>query len=276
MASEGIQNETITSAANPLVKLLRSLERKKGRREHDLFLAEGVRLVEEALSHGWTPVYAVHGRDGLIREASAKAIQALQAHGARVEEVTDRLLGQIARKENPQTIVAAFRPQTAAADVPADTPAGTWLALYEVRDPGNLGTILRTADFAGVRQVFLVGDCCDPFSLECVRASMGSIFAVSIVMLDRETFEAMADAAKMPLIAASMHGKWTSDSKTFGAACILLMGNEQKGLPGELEDKCDVLLRLPMRAGADSLNLATATALLVYKAWEARGYDGAS
>ena len=266
--------ELITSSTNPQIKALKTLERKKGRREQNAFLAEGARLIEEGLSHGWKPQTVICSPDGLERSFVADLISRAEDQGARRLLVHERLLSQIARKDNPQPLLATFEPrQLSLKDIPPQhSKKGTLLALYQVRDPGNLGTILRTSDFAGVNGVILIGDCCDPYSFEGVRASMGSLFAMPFYSASETEFLEWKAHQASPMIAASMNGTTPHHEASYGEANLIIMGNEQSGLPANVEQACDVLARIPMREGADSLNLATATALMIYAAWGSRGY----
>ena len=262
----------ITSASNPLVKQLRSLERKKGRNETGLFLAEGARLVEQALAQDWQVETLIVSNAGAERDH----IQALAARaadqGVRLVQVPDRLAGSIARKDNPQAVIAAIKQRDLALDaLPANHP-GLWIGLYECRDPGNLGTILRTADCAGAAGVILIENCCDPYSVEAVRASMGSLFDVRLARASFEDFNAWRQSAKLNMVAASVNGETAHTGVDFDQPSLILMGNEQAGLPPAIEAQCDTLCLIPMRGGADSLNLAQATAIMLYEGWRQRGF----
>lgn len=272
---QGQNSVIVTSASNPQVKALKSLDRKKGRREQNAFLAEGARLIGEALEHDWEPVTLVCGPEGITRDANLRLIDLALEKDAQLLQVNNRLLGSIARKENPQTLLATFRPKyRPLSELSGDRIAdGTYVALYQVRDPGNLGTILRTSDFAGVKGVILIGDCCDLYSLEAVRASMGSLFAMPVYFADEDTFLNWKKEVSLPMIAASMNGTVAHHAAPYGDRSIILMGNEQSGLPEDFEAACETLARIPMRDGADSLNLGIATALMIYAALGARGYD---
>jgi len=153
--------------------------------------------------------------------------------------------------------------------------AGVWISLYEVRDPGNLGTILRTADCAGMAGIVLTETCCDPYSIEAVRASMGSVFDIKFASASFETFNAWRQQQALTMVAASVNGTTRHDKAAYGERAVLLMGNEQAGLPAPVEAACDHLCLIPMRGGADSLNLAQATAIMSYEAWRQQGYAGA-
>lgn len=268
-------NETfdpITSASNPSIKLLRSLERKKGRNETGLFLAEGARLIEQALSQGWQVETLVVSNSGAEREYVSKLAQRAKLQGARLIQVPDRLAGSIARKDNPQAVIAAIRQRALTLeDLPALAP-GLWIGLYECRDPGNLGTILRTADCAGAAGVILIETCCDPYSIEAVRASMGSLFDVHLARADFPEFNTWRKSAKLNMVAACVNGDTSHVGVDFKRPNLILMGNEQAGLPDEVEAACDALCLIPMRGGADSLNLAQATAIMLYEGWRQRGF----
>ncbi len=266
--------EEITSASNPLVKTLRGLDRKKVRTETGLFLAEGARLVEQGLDRGWTPRALLASRAGAERPYMRALLAKAGSAGARVALTSDRLLGQISRKDNPQTVIGAFEQRRPTLDALAGAPKGIWLALYEPRDPGNLGTILRTADCAGVNGVALLGTTCDPYSIEAVRATMGSIFDVPFAEASFAAFDVWRRRAGLSLTAASVNGSARHDDVPYGERAGILMGNEQSGLPREVEAACDSLAWIPMRGGADSLNLAQATAVMIYEAWRSQGFSG--
>lgn len=268
--------EHISSTANETVKLLRSLDRKRERVESGLFLAEGARHAEEALANGWAPAYAFAAQSALERPQTRELLLRMKSAGARVLTGTEKILVTLSRKDNPQTVITAFRQRTITlADLPADG-ARRWLALYEVRDPGNLGTVIRTADAAGCDGVILIGQTCDPYSVEAVRASMGSMFAMPFVSTSFEDFNAWRMGVGARMIAASMRGTSAHDKATYGERSVILMGNEQSGLPVEVEDACDALVRIPMMGKADSLNLAIAASVMTYEAWRATGYKGAN
>lgn len=267
--------EHISSTANDTVKLLKSLERKKARSESGLFLAEGARLAEEALGNGWAPAYALAGVQALERAQTADLLARMKKAGARVLTASEKVLVSVSRKDNPQTVITAFRQRVSKlSDLPIDGPR-RWVALYEVRDPGNLGTVIRTADAAGVDGVILIGQTCDPFSVEAVRATMGSLFAMPIAPSTFEEFDAWRKQAGARMVAASMRGTHAHDKADYGARSIVLMGNEQSGLPQDVEAACDELVRIPMMGKADSLNMASAASVMIYEVWRGQSYAGA-
>jgi len=270
-----VSSSRITSPSNPLIKRLKGLDRKKGRSETGLFLAEGARLVEQGLRRGWHADTVLMGDGGASREHVRQIAETALAAGVRVEQVPDRLISAISRKDNPQTVIAAFEQRHAELGAAVVTARDIWIALYEVRDPGNLGTIIRTADCAGMAGIILLETCCDPYSVETVRATMGSIFDVPVYAAPFADFEAWRRQAGLTTVAASVNGSVRHDAAGMGAATVIVMGNEQAGLPEHVEAACDTLAIIPMRGGADSLNLAQATAIMAYEAWRATDYRGA-
>lgn len=262
----------ISSASNPAIKALKALHAKKGRAESGLFLAEGARLALQACELGVWPEILVYAPAALERAPVHALIEEACSRRIRVIETSEALLAQISKRDNPQTVIGAYR-QTLA---PLDALEGdTIVALETVRDPGNLGTILRTADSAGAGGVILVGESCDPFSVEAVRASMGSLFAMRLARASFAELVAYKRKRDASMLGASLKGaNWAADA-TAPARTILLMGNEQSGLPEDMEAACDLLVKLPMRGRADSLNLAVATGVILYDIWRRRGYDGA-
>ena len=265
-------SEKITSAGNPLVKRLRSLEQKKYRAETGCFIAEGARLVAQALEQGWQIKTLITGTREHLPAHLQTLIQRAEAQGARHAEVSDRLLGSISRKHNPQSVIAEIQQKSLDLSALPQEASRLWLGLYEVRDPGNLGTILRTVDCAGAAGIVLIGQCCDPYSVEAVRASMGSLFDVALAQTDFATFQIWRKSLGLQVIAASMQGQAPHTDMPFQQPSMILMGNEQSGLPPAVEAECDQLCRIPMRGGADSLNLAQASAIILYEAWRQREF----
>jgi TrmH family RNA methyltransferase len=146
--------------------------------------------------------------------------------------------------------------------VPESAPC--WVAMQAVRDPGNLGTVIRTADAAGCGGVILVGDCVDPYSVEGVRATMGSIFAVKIAKASIQEFLAWREEWPGSVIGTLLTATVDHKSADYVKPSLILMGNEQQGLPPELAAACDVNVKIPMRGRADSLNLSVATGIMIY------------
>lgn len=260
------QVKEVTSLSNPLVKDIRALALKKFRDQQAAFIAEGLKLVIDALDQGWTIRTLVFAKAGLGNTAVERVAARTVAAGGTVLEVSEKVLGAITRRDNPQMVVGVFAQRLAS--LASIRPSGddVWVALDRVRDPGNLGTIIRTADAVGAKGVILVGDCTDPFSLETVRATMGSVFSVPVAKASVEAF--LAWRSDFPGIVAGTHLKGAVDYRSVDfrdRPVLLLMGNEQQGLPDELAAACDRLLRIPQAGRADSLNLAVATGVMLFE-----------
>ena len=256
----------ITSLTNPTVKAVRGLHMRKEREESGLFLAEGLKIVIEAIDLGHAPRILMYGPDAGSHLVVQRAVRATRAAGGEVIEVNREVLEKVSRRDNPQAVVAVFRQAyTPLAEIrPHDAPC--WVALQAVRDPGNLGTIVRTADAAGCGGVILVGDCTDPYSVEAVRATMGSVFAVKIAKATVEEFLAWRVSWPGSVVGTLLSATADYRSTDYRRPTMILMGNEQQGLPPELAAACDVNVKIPMRGRADSLNLSVATGIMIYAA----------
>ncbi|MBZ9820782.1 TrmH family RNA methyltransferase [Mesorhizobium sp. CA4] len=260
------QVKEVTSVANPLVKDIKALALKKFRDQQNAFMAEGLKLVIDALDLGWsirTLVFAKAGRgNAAIEKVAARTVAA----GGTVLEVSEKVLAAITRRENPQMVVGVFAQQTVPLKDIRARDGDVWVALDRVRDPGNLGTVIRTVDAVGAKGVILVGDTTDPFSLETVRATMGSIFAVPVAKATEQAFLAWRRDFSGLVVGTHLKGAVDYRSVDFSRGpVLLLMGNEQQGLPDNLAESCDRLLRIPQAGRADSLNLAVATGVMLFE-----------
>ncbi|MCL4768036.1 MAG: RNA methyltransferase [Hyphomicrobiaceae bacterium] len=259
-------HRAVTSLQNPTVKAVRALDMRKVRRETGLFVAEGASVLVTAREHGWRPKTLLHqagaADGGIHRELVAWAA----GSGAEILEVSEAVLGKVASKDNPQSMLAVFQqawqPPPDACGVP---PEAVWIGLEEVRDPGNLGTIIRTADAVGAAGVMLIGTCCDPYSREAVRASMGSTFAVPLVRTGREAFLQWRRSWPGEVVGTHLAAAEDFRAVTYRGPTLLAMGSEGPGLSEDLAAACDRLVKVPMAGRLDSLNLAVATALMLYQ-----------
>ncbi|MDX5394308.1 MAG: RNA methyltransferase [Caulobacteraceae bacterium] len=256
----------VTSLTNPTVKAVRALHQRKARDESGLFVAEGLKNVTEGVETGAAPQILMFGREAATHPLLKAAATATEAAGGEVIEVTHDILAKVSRRDNPQAVVGVFRQVFQPLQSLRPDAATCWVALHRVRDPGNLGTIVRTADAAGCGAVILVGECCDPYSVEAVRATMGSIFAVPSVKASEDEFAAWRQAWPGSVVGTLLSATTDHRSATYRSPVLILMGNEQQGLPPEMAALCDVNVKIPMRGRADSLNLSVATGVMIYAA----------
>jgi TrmH family RNA methyltransferase len=256
----------VTSLANPLVKDIKALAQKKFRDQQNAFMAEGLKLVIDALDLGWTIKTLIFAKSALGNAAVEKVAARTVASGGDVLEVSEKVLTAITRRDNPQAVVGVFSQRFVPLKDVRPKGNDVWVALDRVRDPGNLGTVIRTVDAVGAKGIILVGETTDPFSLETVRATMGSIFAVPVAKTNPEAFLAWRKDFAGTVAGTHLKGAVDYRSVDFGnRPVVLMMGNEQQGLPDNLADACDKLLRIPQAGRADSLNLAVATGVMLFE-----------
>ena len=258
--------QKITSLANDRVKAARALHMRKERSETGQFLCEGLKIIIDALDQSHVPEVLIMGPQTDIHPQLARAISETEAASGVVLEVTLDILKKITRKDNPQMVAGVFQQITEELNSLKPSQARVWVGLESIRDPGNLGTIIRTADAAGCGGILLIGDCVDPFGVETVRASMGSIFSVPLYRCTAEAFTQFRRQWPGTVIGTLLSATHTHHAAPYGDCNLILMGTEQSGLTPALQALCDVNVKIPMRGRADSLNLAIATALMIYEA----------
>jgi len=254
----------ITAFSNPLVKQVRALREKKHRRADRLFLAEGLRILTDAREMGRLPriLFCAAGAEHPLLGA---LIGATEAAGGDVIETTAEILGKLSGKDNPQTVIGVYDlPETELGQLDRQQ-APLWIVAQALRDPGNLGTILRTGDAVGAGGLILVDDCADPFSVEAVRASMGAVFTQRIAAARWDEFHLWVRSGPGQLVGTSLKTELDYRQPRYVAPCFILVGNEQAGLPAAYEAACDLLVKMPMLGQADSLNAAVAAGVMCYE-----------
>ena len=260
------QVKEVTSLANPVVKDIKALALKKHREETNSFMAEGLKLVIDALDLGWKLRILVVAKAALDKPLAVKTTARAVASGALVLEANEKVIGAITRRDNPQGVIGVFEQRWQSLRDIRTIGEDVHIALDRVRDPGNLGTILRTADAVGAKGVILIGDSVDPFAMETVRATMGSIFAMPVARASEAEFLSFRKSFKGLVAGTHLLGAVDHRSIDYrGRPVLLLMGNEQAGLTEGLASACDKLIRIPQEGRADSLNLAVATAVALYE-----------
>lgn len=259
----------ITSLHNPKIKFLRSLRLRKYREREGRYLIEGIRIVEEALTMG-APVEMLIYAPGLLVSERGKALVERAADLERIA-VSPAVFESLSLREGPQGIAALVRIE----DCPLEniSPDDEMLVIvaYQLQDPGNLGSIIRTADVAGASGVVIIEPSVDLYDPQTIRATMGSLYALPIVRLGDEgaLFRWCADLKRaqsaLCVVATSAHGLTLFYEEDYRRPTVLLVGNEQEGLPRTARERADALVRLPMFGRATSLNVSAATAAMVYE-----------
>jgi len=247
----------IESPQNPLVKEVVAIrERKKRGRE---FMAEGPHLVEAAIEAGAAIRLAFFQGDG-----HRALVKKLVKTGARVSEVSRRVLSKLTETETPQGILAVVSLKAfALSDI--ETGTGPVAVLDGVQDPGNVGTIIRTADAAGASGVIVLQGTADPFSQKALRASSGSVFNLKIVSAQRKTVADELKALGLRLVATTLDAETSVFDADLSGPLALVFGNETKGVSPELRRASDISVKIPVRGGAESLNVASSAAVALYE-----------
>lgn len=254
----------ITSPANPIIKDIKALEQRKRRKETGLFMVEGLRSVIEGMELGASLKYIAYHSDTKEKDDIKRFVSYCYKCDGLPLEVNNIVLEKLSRKDNPQSVIGVFEQKFHKTEEIDLAGQRTFVALDQVRDPGNLGTIIRTVDAVGADGVILIGACCDPYSLEAVRATMGSIFSVRLYQVTEDQFTTWSKSWCGDIIATTLQS--SVDFRTIAPQkpLLLMMGNEQAGLSPRLRALSTHNIRLPMNGRADSLNLAVATGICLY------------
>ena len=255
----------ITSFSNETVKRLRSLRDKKARKAEGLFLAEGLRILAEARDSGQLPEIIAYSSVGGIHPLATEIIAAAEAEGADVIETSPDILSKMSGKDNPQSILGAYRQPDTSLTAIDRTASPLWIVAQALRDPGNIGTILRTGDATGAGGLILIDDSADSYSVEAVRASMGAIFTQQVASARWDEFLPWLRSGPGQLVGTSLKTDHDYLEPVYQQPCFLLVGNESQGLPAAYEAECDLLVKMPMLGRADSLNAAVAAAVMAFQ-----------
>jgi len=244
----------ITSTQNDFVRISRSLHEKKGRQEQKAFLVEGHKCVDELITYAPILLRAMIVTEGGGQEWTEKAVKM----GKRVVTVAPHVMKALCDCKTPQSVAAV-------ADLPDGEEAyqGFIVALDDVQDPANVGTIIRTADAAGCAGVVLSAGSADPFSPKAVRASMGSLFHLPVVRTELRPYVEKLRQSGIRVACADLTGT-TAFSLDADTTCLVI-GNEARGISKEISDIADIRVRIPIYGKAESLNAAVAAGILIYK-----------
>ena len=254
--------DRITSTSNAKIKAIRALRIKKNRTESSLFLAEGIRLVTEAVQKRMQIESIVFCPDMLRSDVGLKTVQIASKSGMQILEVNSVVFETISSRDNPQGLIAVIKEKWETLEG-IKKNLGIWVGLDAIQDAGNLGSIMRSLDAFCGKGIILIGECADPYQITTVRASMGSIFSLDIIKTSVSDFLAWNKGHNVPII-----GTWIGDSKNYREVAyphngILLMGSEQKGLRKELLTICTQRVMIPMKGTVDSLNVSCAMSIIL-------------
>ena len=249
----------IISTHNPKLKLIRALQgRAKERRDAGAFVAEGIRLVEEAYSTNWPFRFVLY--DEVLNKRGSSLVENLKSHGVDCEMVSTSLMKSLSETENPQGILAVLNDT----QLPIPDSLNFFLIPDQIRDPGNLGTLLRTAAAAGVQAVILPPETTDAFAPKVVRSGMGAHFRLPIHSMNWEEIEKMLQVAGLKVFIADMNGQscWETDLRR---PIALVIGGEADGASESARKLANQKICIPMSEKIESLNAGVAGSILMFE-----------
>lgn len=260
----------IMSRHNAKVKQFRALLRRAERERTQLALIEGLRLVREALRFPNLVRQVIIAPDLLKNQRAHDLVRAHAARGVPVTSLGAEAFASFSQKDGPQGIAAVVVQRWKALDQLRLVDGDFWVALEATQDPGNLGTILRSCDATGCQGVILLDHTTDPYDPTALRASMGAIFSQHLVKTNFRTFAAWKTLHHYQVIGTSDAAPMLYRELVYPSPVILLMGSERQGLLPEHQALCDRVVRIPMSGSCDSLNVAIATAVVLYEVLDQR------
>lgn len=256
----------ITSTSNPLVKRIRALRNKRERKREGAFFVDGIQAVWHALDHNARIETLVVAPDLVTSDAALARVDAARTAGTRVATVSGEVYAALSEREGPSGLGAVVElHEVALADVVVDE-SSIVVALDEVGNPGNLGTIVRSADGAGASAVIVVGRAADPYDPAAVKASMGALFTVPVCRAESldELLE-WAAGAGLTVVTTSAHAPTDHTDAPYRLPALVVLGSEGDGLSEDALARGDVQVRIDMRGAVSSLNVAVAAGILLYE-----------
>lgn len=254
----------ITSTSNPHIKWIRKLRDRDARKENGCFYAEGIRLVGEAYQLGVKIKEMIYSKQLLRSDFGLELVEKAEKDGLQLLEVNEDVFKYLSNKEGPQGLAIVAEQSTYDLEI-MKKEEGIWVGLEAIQDTGNLGTIIRTADGAGVKGIILIGHCIDPFDPAVIRASMGAIFSQIIVQTNLEEFIDWTRGIGFNLIGTSDKSEVYYREIKYSDNTIIFFGSEQKGLSKDLLQICHNRVYIPMNGRSDSLNIAIAAGIILYE-----------
>ena len=264
----------ITSTSNPQIKEIRRLRDRKSRIASGEYYIEGLRIVGEALDRGEPVQRIIIAPELLISEYGQNLVNRYRQKSGEIVEVSRQVFENFSLKEGPQGIAAVLKQKWTELASVTIAPGDCWVALDSIADPGNLGTILRTSDSTGCRGVILLDQSTDPYDPSCIRASMGALFNQRLVKASFDEFLHWKRTARVAVVGTSDKAEQNYHHFRYPTSLVVLMGSERQGLQPRHLEICDQVVRIPMLGISDSLNLAVATAVVLYEVLNQRQEAG--
>ncbi|SCG82641.1 putative tRNA/rRNA methyltransferase ysgA [Proteiniborus sp. DW1] len=264
-------NEMITSSSNIMIKEIKSLYRKKDRWTKKSFFIEGIRAVEESILSNAKISYIVYSDMLFHIKGGEELLKKIQSSNYKLNYISDKLFKEISDTEKPQGILAVVEYDLKTIDNILKEKDNFIILLDRLQDPGNMGTIIRTADAFGSNGVIVTEGCVDVFNPKTIRSTMGSIFHIPILYY-KSSNEAIRDLKDkgIRVVTTSLDAKEFCFDVDFIRDFALIIGNEASGVSEEVIADSDLLIKIPMPGNAESLNAAIASSVIMYEALRQR------
>jgi TrmH family RNA methyltransferase len=270
MSLHEVRSEIIASRNHFQVRRIRALQQRAERERTGRFFAEGLRFVAQAAEHGTAIETLLVAPELFTHRFGRQLLRRLRRAGTSCLKVTPEVFHSVALSEEPQGIGIVARQRWEPLPRPRDGDGLCWVALSSIQSPGNLGTLLRTADAVGAAGLILLGEAIDPYDPATVRASMGAIFAQRFARATTAQLAAWKRRHEALLVGTSPTAETDYQAVAYPESLVLFMGHERQGLSPEEQALCDALVRIPMVGSSDSLNLAVATSIMLYEVFNQR------
>jgi RNA methyltransferase, TrmH family len=270
MTTHTKRSAPLLDRSSPFIKRVQRLHAREERERTGLFYIESIRFVMQALQHHAHIEHLVICRELLTHPFAQRLVREQQKRGMPVLEVSRATMEHLSQVQNSQGLGAVVRQRWQRLESVRPKRELCWIAIETIRSPGNLGSILRTSDAVGGAGLILLGDTTDPYDPGTVRATMGALFTQRFVRTSRESFARWSRRKQYLLIGTSPAAPQDYQEVNYTLPTILLMGEERKGLPAELQTLCDLVVNIPMVGESDSLNVATAAGVLLYELFNQR------
>ncbi|MHB9138633.1 MAG: TrmH family RNA methyltransferase [Victivallaceae bacterium] len=263
----------ITSVQNPSVKHVCRLRERRDREQEQLTLLEGYRELTRGLEYGMEILECFYCPEMFLGENEFPLLEKLSAAGAKAAEVSAHVLEKMAYRDRPEGLIAIARMKRHSLSDMKVVPNGLYLVAEAVEKPGNLGSVLRSADAAGVDGLIICNKCTDIYNPNVIRASTGALFCVPLAEATTEETIAWLKQHKIKSLAATPHTDKIYTDIDMTQSIAIVVGTEQHGLTDQWLQAADINIRIPMLGKIDSLNVATAATILLYEAARQRNWQ---
>jgi TrmH family RNA methyltransferase len=254
----------VDNVDDPRLSIIRALQHRSERDREGLFVIEGLRFLNFALEKNLPIEHLVYAPADLRHPLARTLVSDLVDRAPSVATRSEILLG-LANREDPQGIIAVTRQFTQPLAMSTPSAGLCWIAVDTIQSPGNLGTLLRTAECVGAAGLIMVGDEVDPYDSGCVRGSMGAIFHQRLVRSSFDELETWAHRHRAMIVGTSPNAKRDYHRVRYDRPVILYLGSEKRGMAEERQSRCDLMVKIPMVGRSDSLNVGVAGSVMLYE-----------